>query len=120
MRNLRFGRGGVGSRNDVRPSIGDWDQFAPDIPLEFALASETAAMEWFDGFALRFEISSNQKNAVAIGAVIDETRPPDSFLFVQIVEPSHFGELCQLLQNLMQDPESEFGQERQTSESVTR
>lgn len=77
-----MGRGGGVSNRDVRPGIGDWDQFAPDVPLKFASASETAATEWLDGFILKLEISSDKKDAVAVGAVVDETRPPDSFFLL--------------------------------------
>ena len=54
---------------------------------------------------MRSEISSDQKDAVAVGAVVDETRSPDSFLLVQIVELGQFlGVVYVLFQNLMQRP----------------
>ena len=85
-----MGRGGGLSHRDVRPGIRDLDQSALDTPFKLASASETVATEWLDGLTLRPEISSDQKDAVAVGAVVDETRPPDSFLLVQVVQPSQF------------------------------
>jgi len=83
-----LGDGGF-RRRDVGPGIGYWDQSALDVPFELVSTSEAAATEWLNGFTLRSEVSFDQKNAVAVGAVVDEMRPPDSFLLVQMVEHSH-------------------------------